>query len=167
MVFALHYDRGDYGPGDFLEVDTQQNIPGHGLVWAPAAIIADSNSIVDLQKFIYAGLPPVNNIVKVKNFELQVYRIGKVVFAYWIVPITSAAVTLPPGCLLFKGNGGIKDWHPQYLLPNVAFGFDKVGFDAHATLFCPTWRYFGPVGDQDTSIGVDVNWWVTFTPPPT
>ncbi len=102
MVFALHYDRGDYGPGDFLEVDTQQNIPGHGLVWAPAAIIADSNSIVDLQKFIYAGLPPVNNIVKVKNFELQVYRIGKVVFAYWIVPITSAAVTLPLGAYCLK-----------------------------------------------------------------
>jgi hypothetical protein len=34
MVYVLHYDRGIYGPADFLEVDTQQNIPGCGLVCA-------------------------------------------------------------------------------------------------------------------------------------
>ncbi len=163
-IVVAHFDGGDHGVGDYLELDTLQNIPGHGLVWATVAIMTDSPSIASLNKdFIYAGLPGVPiNVILVKHCELEVCRMGKIVFAHWTVPIVTSAVTLPPGWLLFGGYGSIQNRQLVFNLPNgVTLTVDTVGYAANAAFACPTWKYYGPVGDQSTTINIDASWSIT------
>jgi hypothetical protein len=162
-ISVAHYDGGDKGVADYLEVSTWQFFPPlNKFVWKTVAIVTDSPSTAAfLKDFVFAGLPgaPITFLL-VKRCALQVYRIGKTVFAYWTVPIASPAVTLPPGCLLFRGYGCAQTNHEVWKLPNgVTLTQDSVGFAAHATFVCLAWKYWGAVGDEDTTIGTDVDLW--------
>ncbi len=163
QLVVVHFDGGDHGVGDYLEMDTLQSIPGHGNVWVPVAIITDSPSIAAFNKdFLYKGLPNANNILLVKHCELQVYRIGKTVLAYWTIPVISPVVTLPPGCLLFKGYGCAQTDQLVFHMPNgVTLTVDSVALAAHATFVCPVWKYCGNVGDGGTGISIADDWWTT------
>lgn len=163
-IIVAHFDGGDHGVGDYLEMDTLQNIPGHGSVWATVAIMTDSPSIAALNKdFVYAGLPGApKNIMLVKHCELEVFRMGKIVFAHWTVPLSTSEVTLPPGCLLFGGYGSTQNNQLVFHLPNgVTLTVDSVGYAAKAGFACPTWKYYGPVGDQSTIVNIADSWLIT------
>jgi hypothetical protein len=168
LIIVGHFDGGDHGVGDWLDIEMWTHVVIPPIVdewmWTSVAIVTDSPSIADFQKnVLWAGLPTANNVRLVKSCELQVCKMGKTVLAYWTVPIVSPAVTLPPGCLLFKGYGCA---HPEQLvfpLPTgvtLTIDMAKV-FAAHATFVCPAWKYCGPVGDEGTCIEIDCDWWVT------
>jgi hypothetical protein len=159
QIIVAHYAGG----GDELWIQIEVSIPGHGVTWAPVAIVSDSPSVVAFWTDVWdvwTGL--LGNIGLVKSCELQVCRIGKTVLAYWTVPIVSPEVILPPGCLLLKGYGCAYPenlvWH---LPPDVTLGVDKVSFAAHATFVCPSWKYCGPVGDGGTTISTVNDVWAT------
>jgi hypothetical protein len=113
QISVIHFDGGDHGAGDYLEVALWTFIPPlQRYVWATAAIVTDNPSEADFNKnFVYAGILPPPKILLVDRCELQVYRIGKTVFAYWMEPIVSTGVTLPPGCLLINGYGSSQTQH--------------------------------------------------------
>ena len=106
-VTAVHYDRGDHGVADYLELSTLQYVPQLGSnMWVTNAIMTDSPSTAAfLRDFVFANLPGSVNILLVKSYQLQVYRMGKTVLACWTVPLTSSQATLACGVLLFKGYG--------------------------------------------------------------
>ena len=165
QIVVVHNNYGDHGVGDFLEISTYQYIPQLGRsVWATVAVVTDSPSRADFFKnFVFAGLPGVPvTVLLVKPCELQVFRIGKIVSAIWTVPITSPQLTLPPGCMLFRGYGCAQNGQTVHNLPNgVTLTNDEVGFAAHATLVCPAWKYCGSVGDESTRIGTNIDMWVS------
>ena len=159
-VAVVHYDRGDNGAADYLEVDTySQNMK----MLVPVAIVTDSpKTAAFLRDFVYKGLPVSQNIILVDSWDLQVFRVGRIVIAYWSEPIigitqVTPPVTLPPGCLLFRGYGNAESNNRVWNLPNgVTLSMDSMVFDAHANLICPTWDYCGPVGDGDATIGFNI-----------
>ncbi|MCW4030304.1 MAG: hypothetical protein NWE92_11730 [Candidatus Bathyarchaeota archaeon] len=159
-VAVLHYDRGDNGVADYLEVDTYSPIMK---MLVPVAIVTDSEvTATFLREFVYKGLPVATNIILVDSCDLQVCRVGRMVFAYWSDPIVGISVvtpqvTLPPGGLMFRGYGNAESNNVVWNLPNgVTLSMDSMVFDAHATFVCPTWNYYGPVGDGDTTMGFNV-----------
>jgi hypothetical protein len=160
VVTVGHYDGGDHGVADYLELSTSQYVPQLGTtMWVTKAVMTDNPSTATfLRDFVFANLPGNVNILLVKSCQLQVYRIGKTVLAYWTVPLTSDQATLPAGVLMFKGYGSTQTAHQVWSLPNGwTLTQDSVGFAAHATLVCPSWRFCGTVGDENTKIGIDVD----------
>jgi hypothetical protein len=165
MVSVVHLDGGDHGVADFLEVSTYQYIPPLGRsVWATVAVVTDSPSMATFFKdFIFKGLPgtPIT-ILLVNHCQLQVSKVCKTVFAYWTESIVTPTVTLPPGCLLFRGYGFAQTDHKVENLPNgVTITFDTVGYAAHATFVCPSWKYCGPVGDETTTMYIAEDTWIS------
>jgi hypothetical protein len=159
-VAVVHYDRGDNGAADYLEVDTYSQIMG---MLVPVAIVTDSpTTAAFLRNFVYKGLPVSQNIILVDSCNFQVFRVGRIVIAYWSDTVVGIAkvtplVTLPPGCLLFRGAGNAENNNREWNLPNgVTLSMDSMVFDAHATLICPTWDYCGPVGDGDSKMGFNI-----------
>jgi hypothetical protein len=165
QIYVAHYDGGDNGVGDYLEVDLWQYVPQLGkFVWKVVAIVTDSPSIAAFNKdFVYAGLPGVPvTVLLVKHCQLQVYRIGRFVFAYWTEPIATPGITLPPGCLLLRGYGDAQTVHQVFSLPNgVTITVDAETLKAHATLVCPEWKHCGPVGDEGTTMNIGFDQWTT------
>ena len=160
-VSVLHYDRGDNGAADYLEVDTYSPIMK---MLVPVAIVTDSEvTAAFLRDFVYKGLPVSTNIISVDSRDLQVFRVGRMVFAYWSDPVVGITkvtppVTLPPGYLLFMGYGNAKCSSLAWNLPNgVALTLNSMVFTAHAVLVCPTWDYYGSVGDGDAAMGFNIN----------
>jgi hypothetical protein len=166
-IEVARYDRGDHGVGDYLAVSTLQFVPSLGkFVWVTAAVVTDSPSIAAFWKdFVLAGLPGAPaTVLLVKHWELQVFRIGKIVFASWALQIPSPIVTLPAGCLLFRGYSCAQTLHSVAGLPNgVTITLDVKALNAHATFLCPAWKYCGPVGEGDTTINIGLDQWITHT----
>jgi hypothetical protein len=148
---AFHYDWGDFGVRDAIGLwVAPEGIPGYFL---PAAEYSDTAKSADWNKILFAGLPTVVN--KVKSCQIQVCRIGKTVIVSWTVPLvapaenwgfgTTPAVTIPPGCLVLHGYDG-----PQTGTLTIGTTTqDYTFFWAHATLWCPRWHYWGPVGEAE------------------
>lgn len=101
----------------------------------------------------------VQNLVK--PWQIQIVRICKTCIVYWTVPLVAPAtdgpnptpaVTLPPGFLVLRGYG---EAHSMYIPPtSIGTTGWKVEinnpsyYNATATLFCPGWRYCGPVAED-------------------
>jgi hypothetical protein len=160
-IAVQHYDRGDNGAGDYLEVDTYSPVMK---INVPVAILTDSSATAAfLRDFVYKGLPIAKNIQLVDRCDLQVCRIGRIVFAYWattIVGITvvTPPVTLPPGYLLFSGHGNAEKENIVWNLPNgVTLTHESMVSAAHATFVCQTWNFFGSIGNEDTVMGFNIN----------
>jgi len=162
QIVVMHFDRGDHGAGDYLEVSTWQFVPPLGKsVWATVAIVTDSPSIAAFYRdFVFVGLPGVPvAVLLVKQCQLEVFRICKTVSAYWTEPITCPAVILPPGFLLFSGYGSAQTASFVHKLPNgVTLAVNNnVDYSAHAFFSAPAWKYCGPVGDESTTIDTNVD----------
>jgi hypothetical protein len=160
-VAVVHYDRGDNGVADYLEVDTYSPIMN---MLVPVAIVTDSKlTATFLRDFVYKGLPVSANIILVDSCDLQVFRVGAMVLAYWSDPIVGIAkvtppVTLPPGYLMFIGYGNAKSHSSAWNLPNgVTLTLNSMALSAHAALVCPTWDYYGSVSDDDATISYNIN----------
>ena len=165
QIYAAHLDRGAHAVADYLEVDlwTDIGLP-IGPVWLPFAIVTNGPSLFAFNKnFIYVGLDTANVVQLVKNCELLVYRIGKIVIVYWTVPLVTPAITVPPGGLVLNGYGSAQTAQLAIPLPNgVTLTIDdKAEYAAHATFVCPAWKFCGSVGDQNTMIGMDDDWRAT------
>jgi hypothetical protein len=170
MILAEHYDRGDHGKGDALTIFLWA-APLN--TWIAVAGITDNPEGFDYSKTLYGQSSLIaNNLELVKTCQLQVGRIGKAVFACWTNSLTATitgpwigilgvtSVTLPAGCLMFLGYGqAISDTTILPLPTGYTFTIQTIGFMADATLLCPSWHYFGPVGSSSmpTKIGVDVD----------
>jgi hypothetical protein len=106
------------------------------------------------------GTAQVQNLVK--PWQIQIVRMCNTTIAYWTIPMVAPAtggsnptpeVTLPPGMLVVRRYGeamavaptpptsiGTTGW--KYSIPEGG-----IFYIAEATLFCPGWRYCGPVGE--------------------
>jgi len=160
QIAVSHYDKGDHGAGDYLEISTYQYIPPLGKsVWAVVAVATDSPTIAAyLKNVVYANLPASANIILLQHSQLQVFRICKTVIAYWTVPVTLSTFVLPPGGLIFSGYGSPQTANELFSLPNgITMSLTVALIHAHVTFVCPTWRYCGSVGSEDTmaSLGFD------------
>jgi len=160
QIAVSHYDYGDHGAGDYLEISTYQYVPPLGRsVWVVVAAATDSPTIAAfLKSVVYANLPASTSIMLLEHCQLQVCRICKTVIAYWTVPITSSKVTLPPGGLVFNGYGSPQTTNELFNLPNgITWSLTVVQIHAHVTFICPTWKFCGPVGSEDTmaNLGFD------------
>jgi len=165
QITVVHYDRGDHGIGDYLEVAMWQFVPPLGRsVWVTVAVVTDSPTIAAFSKdFVYAGVPggPIS-VLLVKPCQLQIFKICKIVSAYWTVPIETSALTLPPGLLLLRGYGRVQTDEQVFSLPNgITWTVEAAALNAHATFICPTWKYFGSVGDESATMNIGLDQWIT------
>jgi hypothetical protein len=97
-------------------------------------------------------------VTLVKPWQIQIVRICKTCIVYWTVPLVAPAtgdpnptpeVTIPPGFLVLRAYGEAKSG----VTPTAPFGesgwtYSVVTasyYNAAATLFCPGWRYCGPL----------------------
>jgi hypothetical protein len=95
----------------------------------------------------------------VKPCQIGIFRIGKTTVAYWTVPLVCPAtpitpeVTIPPAVLIFEGHGDlIHASVPGTPIGNWQYSIEEAYYNAKATLFCPGWHYFGPVGEAFAGI---------------
>ena len=150
--------------------------------WLPVAYFTDNSQAVGYYQKFTVIYPTI--IEKVDKCDIQVGRIGKTVFAYWTIPlvvpeekwgptgvIITPEFTIPAGGLVFKGYGdvqtvsGEKQSDPIY--PYWTQTIDSTGYNAHATLVCPKWHYWGQIGESTgpdaTSIRTDALVTTTFS----
>jgi hypothetical protein len=167
--FVTHYDWGDNGaPRDLIRV----------FIWmaplnryAPVAYFTDNSQSVDHYKIVVAPYPTA--VVLVDKWDIQVFRIGKAVFAYWTVPlvvpeekwigpsptppIVTPAFTIPPGGIIFKGFGDKQTGTETVSGLKYTQTTSWTAYYAHATLVCPQWHYCGNVGESEGSFATMIN----------
>jgi hypothetical protein len=161
---VTHFDWGDNGaPRDLIRI----------FIWiaplnkyVPVAYFTDNSQSVDHYKIVIAPYPTA--VVLVDKWDIQVFRIGKAVFAYWTVPLVvpeekwgpsvTAAFTIPPGGLIFNGFGDKQTVTEEpYLGLKCRQDTTWTGYCAHATLICPQWHYFGNVGESEGEFATMIN----------
>jgi hypothetical protein len=170
QVFVSHFDWGDNGaPRDLIRI----------FVWmaplnkyAPVAYFTDSSKSVEHYQLVVYPYPTA--VVLVNKWDIQVFRLGKTVFAYWTIPlvvpeetwigpagttpIVTPAFTIPPGGLIFKGYGDIQTGaDPPSSGPKYSQTTSWTGYFAHATLVCPKWHYCGDVGVSEGTYATMIN----------
>ena len=156
---VTHFDWGDNGaPRDLVRI----------FIWiaplntyAPVAYFTDNSQSVDHYKIIVAPYP--TSLVLVDKWDIQVFRVGKAVFAYWTIPLVvpeekwvgpsgtmvTPAFTIPPGGIIFKGFGDKQTGTETFSGLKYTQTTPWTGYYAHATLVCPQWHYFGNVGESE------------------
>jgi hypothetical protein len=161
-IRVLHYDWATNirGASDELTISLRVG----SSTWIPVAVMVDSPAQAKWEKELFAGLLTADNLLVVKNWELQVSKVGKIAFAYWTEPLTAtitgtgpfgpwaevfgvSSVTLPPGALIIIGSG---DATLKQSITPVPSGYtvqtDYKQYAAQATFVCPAWHYYGPIG---------------------
>jgi len=172
IIFA-HYDWGDHGVRDDFQIYYLRTLPTGAVVPMIIGWYSDTCSGVEYIEVMMEGMPC--KVVKLKPWQLQVGRIGKIAIAWWTIPLevpeltwtgggTTPAVTIPPGALVLKGYGEeITGYEaPRKLPTNIKRSAVYTGYNANAFLACPKWHYFGPVGG-DPTIGDILKTDTTFT----
>jgi hypothetical protein len=166
MLSVDHFDTGDFycGSADRITIAVSAGESGIGPPFRAVAAYEDNPTRIAFSQQLATGV--VQNLVK--RGQIQVFRIGKTVFAYWTIPLVmpeetwpdgkvTPAVTLPPGLLVLRGY----DESKYSITPSLPIGTTgwKVMAEttsyywAHATLFCPRWHYWGPVAEAITQPG--------------
>lgn len=173
-IYCQHFDAtSDHGAANSLFVFM---ITKTG-TYAPLAVLSTTPERVTFQQQLFAGYPMGNNAILVNNFNLQIYRIGKTVLAYWTVPIKGTITGNVPGVL--DGSGKPIPWSAAFgassfeippagmilsgygsastvtAISPLASGYTitshyNMQYNAHATFVCPEWRYFGLAADTPT-----------------
>jgi hypothetical protein len=150
-LVCFHFDKGYVGRGDAIVINFWVGPP---YFWMTVAGYSDSPSDVALEKMVS---PSGAAIYLVKPWQIQVCRLGKIVMAYWTVPLVAPAtaltpaVTIPPGSLVLKGYGDVFHMTLGPLptgVPGWSVTYEGQNYAAHETLFCPGWHYFGPVATE-------------------
>ena len=162
-IVAIHWDGGDYGVGDYIEIQLW-----NGIRWSGVGMMTDSPLIADIHKdFVMNGRPIGNNIRLVKHSDLEVNRGNNNVLVDWKVPLVGLDGTtlMPPGRLHFKGYGS--ETLSEVTLgpmPNRLYIRNKgVNLAATVTFHCQEWNYNnGPVGDESTYISTGSESWVYY-----
>lgn len=160
IVFA-HYDWGDHGVRDAIQIYYVQTLPSGVQVAMIIGWYSDTCLGVNYAKAMMEGMPC--KVEKLKPWQLQVGRVCKTAIALWTVPLEipeliwtgggkTPAVKIPPGALVLNGYGekitGIE--LPRKLPTNIERTAVFSGYNAKAFLVCPEWRYCGSVGGHLT-----------------
>ncbi len=167
--FVSHFDWGDNGaPRDLIRI----------FIWmaplnmyAPVAYFTDSSKSLEHYQLIIAPYP--TSLVLVNKWDIQVFRVGKTVFAYWTIPlavpqetwigpagtqpIVTPAFTIPPGGIIFKGFGDVQTGTGTSSGLKYSQTTPWTGYYAHATLVCPKWHYCGDVGVSEGAYATMIN----------
>jgi hypothetical protein len=136
--------------------------------FVPTAVLSTTQERVTFQQKLFAGYPMGNNAILVDKCDLQIYRIGKTVLAYWTVPIEGAitgnvpgtsipwatalgasSFEVPPGGMVLNGYGTATTstaTAPLYSGYTIMSNYNML-YSAHATFICPSWHYIGPAAD--------------------
>ena len=163
MIHVFHYEKqSTFGEEDAMIIYLWLKTPS-GFTYVPVAIVEDNSSSVTGYKAWFAGSPAAENVQLVKKDEIQVRMHGNNLFAGWTVPIPLISTyQLPPGSMLFEGNGNLKTGAFTLVLPSgFKSKFEYNGFEAFVTFFHPSAKYSGPA--TDGFLGRDV---VAETTPP-
>jgi hypothetical protein len=166
LVFYNYEPNSAHGPGNHIVLYLSTTMG-----FAPVAILTTSPSRASFVQDLWVGFPVASNTVVVDWWDLQVCRLGKLIIAWWTVPIKgtitgnvpgtsipwSAALgvssfELPPGNLILNGYGGATT--STTVVGPLPSGYTSTTtattYNAHGTFWCPSWHYFGPVADTPT-----------------
>jgi hypothetical protein len=167
-LICQHFDpNSDHGAANtlFLFMRTKTGS------FVPTAVLSTTQERVAFQESLFAGYPMGDNAILVDKCDLQVCRIGKIVVAYWTVPIKgtitgnvpntnipwstaigASSFEIPPGGMILNGYGTATTSTTNAPLGNgytIVSHFNML-YNAHATFICPSWHYFGPVEETTT-----------------
>ena len=127
------------------------------------AVLADGRN--ENYPDVWANTPMIDVYRTVKPWTIQVFRIGKLIIAYWTKPIECVVPmplrqfyggieswTLPPGMLILKGYGEVETGTsgPNTLPSSYTMTSEYNRYAAKGTFICPTWRFCGPVSETAT-----------------
>jgi hypothetical protein len=166
---VTHFDWGDSGaPRDLIRIFmwvAQFNI------YAPVAYFTDNSQSLDHYKLIIYPYPTA--LVLADKWDIQVFRVGKAVFAYWTIPlavpeekwigppgttpIVTPAFTIPAGGIILNGFGAVQTGTETASGVKYTQTIPWTGYYAHATLICPKWHYFGDVGVSEGAYATMIN----------
>jgi hypothetical protein len=149
LVVAMHMDRSDFYEGNADRINLFA--PGK-----PLTAYEDNPERKAFSDQVGGGPPGTRPLVK--KWQIQTFRICKTVFIYWTIPLVMPAttltpeVTLPPGCLVLQGYGDAKVGDSVTPFPSTGWTMAShvTGYDAKATLLCPSWHYYGPASETAT-----------------
>jgi hypothetical protein len=164
LIVAQHMGQSDFykGDADRINLFVVFTTPTGGTGLRLVSAYEDNPERWAFSQQVGGGPPGTRPLVE--KGQIQIFRICKVVFVYWkiplVMPATSAAgplpatpeITLPPGLLVFRGYG---DAESSGGVANFPSGWksttETTGYDAKATLFCPDWHYWGPAAEADSA----------------
>jgi hypothetical protein len=186
QINVAHFDEPtSHGVRDSIDIRLLVKTGPLAGAWVPVVSMLDNPEVLAWQELFNSGGAGANNIILVKPWQIQVWRVGKTVFTCWTEPLKASitgnnpmgvpwavvlgvsSVTLPPGCLLLQGYGCAIPVDTTFGLPNGIFLTMKgTTFNAKATLACPAWHYCGPVGDPSTpsTMTTDMMYTQSFVP---
>jgi hypothetical protein len=129
-----------------------------GHTFVPTAVVLSrgrkdkiASQIENINKAMFAGTPAGQNVLRVKEDELRIWRQGNSLFAGWTVPIPllPPKYVLPPSFLLFEGYGN--STHLKHVFSKLPSGYrlavENDGSEAFVTFISPSANYTGPGTD--------------------
>ena len=154
LIDVIHFGDPTDEKANWMSISMWLKTP-KGYAFIPTAIVVSrgrkdtiANKIENSNKAIFAGTPAGQNVLRVKEHELSVWRQGNTLFAGWTVPIPvfPPKYIVPPAILLFEGYGN--STHSKRTLSGLPSGYkvtiENDGFDAFVTFISPSSRYTGP-----------------------
>ena len=141
--------RSSLGEADALEIHLWMDTP-QGYSFVPMGGLGDNSKGVLHRKSMFAGTPFEKNYQLVSKDKLQVRVYGNTLFAGWTVPIKLDPWkhVLPPGCIIFEGQGNVKSSSVTVLNPSgIKIDREQNWFDAFVTFMHPSSKYSGPGTD--------------------
>ena len=155
LVLAQHWGKSDFyaGKADRIALYVSTGLAPPAPPFKHVASYEDNPTRIAFSQKVDEGGSIQLHLVK--RGQIQILRTCKTVIVYWTVPLVALAttttpeVTLPPGCLVLRGYGDVKS---RVSVGSYPSGWSyrleqQTGYDAKATLFCPSWHYFGPVAE--------------------
>lgn len=154
LIDVMHFGEPTDEKANWMSISMWLKTP-KGYAFVPTAIVVSrgrkdtiATKIEKSNKAIFAGTPAGQNVLRVKEHELRVWRQNNTLFAGWTVPIPvfPPKYVVPPSILLFEGYGN--STHSKRTLSGLPSGYkvtiENDGFDAFVTFISPASRYTGP-----------------------
>lgn len=154
LIDVMHFGEPTDEKANWMSISMWLKTP-KGYAFVPTAIVVSrgrkdtiATKIENSNKAIFAGTPAGQNVLRVKEHELRVWRQNNTIFAGWTVPIPvfPPKYVVPPAILLFEGYGN--STHSKRTLSGLPSGYkvtiENDGFDAFVTFISPASRYTGP-----------------------
>ncbi len=153
LIDITHFGEPNDEKSNWMSVATWLKT-SKGYAFIPAAVVlsrgdknAMTNKIENTNRAMFAGTPAAQNVLVVREHELQVWMKNNTLFVGWTVPIPilPPKYVLPPSFLLFEGYGNSTH---RRTISNLPSGYRTIietnGVEAFVTFMSPSARYTGP-----------------------
>jgi sugar-specific transcriptional regulator TrmB len=148
VIGVLHNTKeSSFGAGNSIIFMSLLETP-KGFSYVPVTIIQDQNNSQSIasKKANLQGTPAAQNIIVLKENQLQIQINEKTLFAGWTkpIPLGSLNTTLPPCCILFEGYSEVKPGVFTSYFPSGRK--HEVGYltcDAFVSFYHPQEKYIG------------------------